>query len=290
MKLFGRKWAVQVGRERFEDIDMSFSVVKTSKPEPNTCDLTVYNLSAASRGTLAGTPLVPIPSSGGKKHQRKGIPVRIEAGYEDADSLIWSGDLRTVESTHDGADWVTALGSGDGEEAYQRSRVNLSFGREASIATVVTALAAALGLGPGNLPLYLPRLLLSATAAQITAHGIVISGSAADQLTYIAQSVGLEWSIQDGVIQFTERGLPTLGSALLISQLTGMVGEPSIDNEGVVTVKMLMLPNVVPGGVIVIASTNVVGNYRIEKATYEGDTSGQPWYITCECKPFGVGP
>ena len=28
------------------------------------------------------------------------------------------------------------------------------------------------------------------------------------------------------------------------------------------------------------------GNYRIEKATYEGDTSGQPWYIKVECKPY----
>jgi hypothetical protein len=138
----------------------------------------------------------------------------------------------------------------------------------------------------GNLPLYLPRLSLSPTLSQITMHGIVLSGSASDQLTYITHSVGLEWSIQNGVLQFTERGLPTIGQVVLVSPVTGMVDEPSMDNEGVLTVKMLMIPNVVPGSVIVVASERISGNYRIEKATYEGDTSGQPWYITVQAVPY----
>lgn len=287
MKLFGRKWSVQIDRTTFDDFDMSFSVVKTRKAEPNTCDLRIFNLSADERGALEGTPLVKLAAkSGPAKHQHKGIPVRITAGYEDADCVIWQGDLRTVQSKHDGTDWVTELGSGDGEEAYQRSRVNLSFGRGTPVATILTALASAIGLGTGNLPLYLPRLALSPTISQITMQGIALSGSAADQLTNITHSVGLEWSIQDGVLQFTERGLPTLGQVVLVSPLTGMVDEPTIDNEGVLTVTMLMIPNIVPASVIVVASQTVTGNFRIEKVTYEGDTSGQPWYATCECKPF----
>ncbi|HVJ27427.1 MAG TPA: hypothetical protein VM493_07775 [Vicinamibacterales bacterium] len=287
MKLFGRKWSVQIDRETFDDFDMAFNIVKTTKAEPNTCDLRLYNLNADARGALEGTPLVKIAAkSGPTKHQHKGIPVRISAGYEDADCVIWQGDLRTVQSKREGADWVTELGSGDGEGAYQRSRVNLSFNRGTPIATVLTALAKSIGLGVGNLPLYLPRLSLSPTLSQITMHGIVLSGSASDQLTYITHSVGLEWSIQNGVLQFTERGLPTIGQVVLVSPVTGMVDEPSMDNEGVLTVKMLMIPNVVPGSVIVVASERISGNYRIEKATYEGDTSGQPWYITVQAVPY----
>lgn len=287
MKLFGRKWAVQIDRTTFDDFDMSFTAVKTAKPEPNTCDLKLYNLSADERGALAGTPLVKVAAKKGPgKHQHKGIPVRITAGYEDADCVIWQGDLRTVQSTRSGPDWVTELGTGDGEQAYQRSRVNLSFGRGTPIATVFTRLATAVGLGVGNLPLYLARLALSPVVAQLTAHGIVLSGSASDLLTNLTHSVGLEWSIQDGVLQFSERGLPTVGQVVLVSPLTGMVGDPTVDNEGVLTVQMLMIPNIVPASVIVVASATVNGNYRIEKATYEGDSSGQPWYVTCECKPF----
>lgn len=287
MKLFGRKWSVQIDRTTFNDFAMSFSVVKTTKPEPNTCELSIFNLSGDARGALEGTPIVKIASkSGPAKHQHKGIPVRIDAGYEDADSVIWQGDLRTVESEKSGTEWVTKLGSGDGEEAFQRSRINLSFGRATQISVVVQALAKAMGVGVGNLPLYLTRLLASPAAAQIGAHGLSISGSAATHLTYITQSVGIEWSVQDGVLQFTERGLPVLGQVVLVSPSSGMVEEPSLDNEGVLTTKMLMIPNVVPGSVIVVQSARINGNYRIEKATYEGDSSGQPWYVTVEAKPF----
>jgi hypothetical protein len=287
MKLFGRKWSVQIDRTTFDDFDMSFSVVKTTKAEPNTCELVLYNLSDDARGALEGTPLIKIAAkSGPAKHQHKGIPVRISAGYEEADSVIWQGDLRTVESEKSGTEWVTKLGSGDGEQAFQRSRINLSFGRGTQILTVMQALAKALGIGVGNLPLYIPRLAASPTAAQMGAHGLSISGSAATHLTYITQSVGLEWSIQDGVLQVTERGLPVLGQVVLVSPSSGMVEEPSIDNEGVLTVKMLMIPNVVPGSVIVVQSARINGNFRIETATYEGDTSGQPWYITANCKSF----
>jgi hypothetical protein len=267
MKLFGRKWSVQIDRTTFNAFDMSFSVVKTTKPEPNTCELSLYNLSADARGELEGTPLVKIAAkTGPAKHQHKGIPVRIEAGYEESDSVVWQGDLRTVESQKHGPDWVTTLGSGEGEEAFQRSRINLSFGRGTQIATVIQALAKALGIGVGNLPLYLPRILSSPTAAQLGAHGLTIDGSASTQLT--------------------ERGLPVLGQVVLVSPSSGMVEEPSIDNEGVLTVKMLMIPNVVPGSVIVVASARINGNYRIEKATYEGDSFGNPWYITANAKSF----
>lgn len=287
MKLFGRAWSVQIDRTQLKDFDMSFSISRTSKPEPNTCELALYNLSDKQRAALEGTPLVKIAAkSGPVKHQHKGIPVRIEAGYEEADSVIWQGDLRTVESEHNGPDWVTKLGSGDGEEAFQRSRINMSFGRGTPIATVITALASALGLGVGNLPLYLPILSLNPTAALLAVQGVSLSGAVHQILTNIAQSVGLEWSIQDSALQFTKRGLPIVGKAVLASKATGMVGDPTIDNEGVCTVKMLMIPNVVPGSVLVVTGERVKGNFRIETATYEGDTSGQPWYITASCKKF----
>lgn len=286
MRLFGRKWSIQIDRTLFEGMDMTFSVVKTLKPEPNTCEIQLYNLSDAQRGALEGTPLVKRAKKGAGKRQHRGIPVRVSAGYEEADSIIWQGDLREVESSHNGADWITALGSGEGEEAYQRSRINLSFGKGTTIATVMRQLVGALGLGEGNLALFLPRLSTSAALAVISSQGIVLSGSGSEQLTQIANSVGLEWSIQEGTVQFTERGLPLPNQSVLVSSSSGMVGEPSIDQEGTVTVTMLMVPGVVPGSVVVVDSNRIKGNFRVQTATYEGDTSGTPWYIRVEGRPY----
>lgn len=280
-KLFGRVWSVQIDRTDFTGLDMSFSIHKTLKPHPNTCELKLFNLSDDARSALEKTPLVklPVKGKGAPKFQHEGIPVRITAGYEGNESLIWSGDLRTVESEHDGADWITTLTSGDGEQAYQKSRVNLSFGPGTPIVTVVKKLAAALGVGAGNVDVVLPLLAANPSLAALSAQGIVLSGSAAEQLTHITRSVGFEWSIQSGALQFVEHGEPAIGQVVLLSPATGLVGAPSVDQEQLLTAKMLMMPNVTPGSLLVLDSERHKGNYRIQTATYEGDTSGQPWYV-----------
>ena len=288
MRLFGRKWSVQIVRTDYTGLDMSFSVVKTTRPEPNTCELRLYNLSEASRAELEETPLVKIPAKGKgpAKHQHEGIPVRITAGYEEADSLIWSGDLRTVESTHVGSDWVTTLTSGDGEQAYHRARVNMSFGPGTPVSMVIKKLAENLGVGAGNVDLVAARLAMFPRVRDLADHGLVLSGSAAERLTAWCQSLGFEWSIQDGALQFVERGKPMIGRVVLLGKETGMVGTPSIDQEGLLTVQMLMIPGVLPGSVFVMNANRIQGNFRIETATYEGDTSGEPWTITVEAKRY----
>jgi hypothetical protein len=284
MRLFGRKWSVQIFRTDFSGLDMSFNVHKTTKPEPNECELRLYNMSPVHRAGLDAIPLVKLPQAkGAPKFQHEGIPVRITAGYEEADTLIWSGDLRTVESTHEGENWVTILTAGDGAEAYRKSRINQSFGPGTPIAMVITTLAKALGVGPGNVAFAAARISANASVATLASMGIVLSGSVAENLTALCNSGGLEWSIQSGVLQFTERGMPTLGKAVFLSSATGMIGSPSLDQEGTLNVQMFMIPGVQPGSLLVVASERIQGNFRVEAATYKGDTSGNPWTITAEC-------
>ncbi len=276
MKLFGRRWSITIDKLQITELDMNFHVKKSIKPEPNTCDLTVFNLNPKQRATLE--EIRP------KKKDLVGIPVKIEAGYEEAQSLIWLGDLRTVETTLDGSEWVTDLSSGDGEKAKKKARVAQSFGPGTSPDTVLRALAHAMGIGVGNLEFFAQKQLFDSLARQIASQGIVLSGSAAAHLTRWAESSDLEWSIQDGAIQFTDRGKPLPGQVVLLNAGSGLIGTPSVDNEGLLTVKMLMIPDVIPGSLLVLDSERIKGNYRIQKADYEGDTTGTPWYITAICE------
>jgi hypothetical protein len=275
-RLFGRRWTITIDTIQVTELDMSFRCKKTIKPDPNTCELTVYNLNAVNRAHLE--ELRP------KKDALVGIPVKIEAGYADAQSLIWLGDLRTVETKPDGSTWVTELSSGDGEKACKKARVSQSFGPATSPDTVLRALAHAMGIGVGNLEFFAQKQLFDSLARQITSQGLVISGSAAKHLTRWAKSSNLEWSIQDGALQFTDRGKPLPGKILLLNSETGLIGTPTVDNEGLLTVTMLMIPDVLPGSLLVLDSERIKGNYRIREAEYEGDTSGQPWYITAVCE------
>jgi hypothetical protein len=271
MKLFGRKWSIVVDRLNVSDLDMSFTVEKTLKPEPNTCELNIWNLNEEHRAQLES--LRP------KKNALVGIPVKIEAGYDAATSLIWLGDLRTVESVKIDADWLTTLGCGDGEKAIKNARVNLSFNVGARVDTVLRGLAKAMGVGLGNTELFAARLLLSSLGAQIASQGLVVSGSAADQLTAWCRTLGLEWSIQDGALMFLEFGEPLPTQVLLLSPSTGLIGSPTVDNEGQLTVTMLMIPGVMPGSFLVLNSDRIKGNYRVISTKHTGDTFGTPWYI-----------
>jgi hypothetical protein len=121
---------------------------------------------------------------------------------------------------------------------------------------------------------------------QLFPHGTVISGSAAQELTDFCKSAQLEWSIVDGALQILNLGKALSTKAIKLSEDTGMIGSPTVDADGLLTIKMLIIPDVRPGTLLVVDAERIKGNYRVEKATWEGDTSGGPWYITAVCKRY----
>lgn len=270
MQLFGRKWRVTVDRTEITDLDVAFAVERSVKPEPNTCELTIWNLNTEQRANLE--ELRP------KKDALVGIPVKIEAGYESATTLIWLGDLREIETRRDGPDWVTTLRSGDGEKAIEAARVNLSFSLGTNPAVALRALSKAMGVGPGNLEFFVQKLLLAGNPL-IGSQGLVFSGQASQQLTEWTRSLDMEWSVQDGALQFTERGKPVVGSAVLITTETGLIDQPTVDQDGIVYGTALMIPGLLPGALAVVKSKRVTGNYRLIQTRHYGDTAGSPWYV-----------
>jgi hypothetical protein len=145
----------------------------------------------------------------------------------------------------------------------------------------------ALGIGTGNLPKAL-NLLNTQGAAQLYANGAVIKGLAADHMTDLMRSAGLEWSIQDGQLQVLNVGQPLAGQAILISESSGMVGSPSVDTKGVLAFTTLMIPGIKPGIPVSVQTEtpNTSGGYRIISVEYKGDTMGQEWYCVCEAQKY----
>jgi hypothetical protein len=291
-ELFDRVCEITVNTLKVTDLRMAFRVEKTLKPIPNTCEIQIWNLTADQRAELeqmGGGGKVAKKSkliSHSAQLSTKGIPVKIEAGYKSSGtSQLYLGELRFAESQRDGPDWVTHLSSGDGLKAHKLARVTQSFGPRTSVDTALRAIVRALGVDEGNVSTTVAKLRLSG-AAKLFTQGAVISGSAAQQMTDWARSADLEWSIQDGAIQFLDRGKALETKALVISSDTGMIGSPSVDSEGMLTVQTLMIPDVRPGTLLVMKADQVQGNYRAEKVTWEGDTRGDPWYVTFEAKGF----
>src|SRR5690606_37996676 len=116
--------------------------------------------------------------------------------------------------------------------------------------------------------------------------GKVLSGAVARHLQDFARSADLEVSIQDGALQFIDRGKALAGTAIRLSEQTRLIESPSVDNEGILHAKMLMIPDVRPGALVTVEAARVKGNYRITKAVWSGDTAGAEWSIAIEAERY----
>jgi hypothetical protein len=291
-ELFDRAWAVTVGTSRTTKLDVKFHIVKTIKSEPNKCKLTVYNFNDEQRASIEelnpDTPAVSVRDKkkakiAARKKATHGIPVKIEAGYGTNLSLLWLGDLRTAKSEYNAPDWETEMESGDGEKVWQNARVSVSFGPSTPKATVFRAMVKALKIGEGNLAKIEKQMRIENA---LIPQGTVIAGPVSQQLSDWCRSADLEWSIQDGAIQFLDRGKALEERAIFIGQDSGMIKSPTVDIDGILTVEMLLVPDIRPGRLIVVESRRIKGNFRAERVTYTGDSSGNDWKVKIEARRY----
>lgn len=245
-----------------------FSVKKNLRKEANNVDLKIYNLNPTHRKTI---------------EQATQATVQIDAGYKAASHTIFLGDLRTHLTYRENADLVTQLACGDGEKAIQTSRINQSFRKGSTTAQIVQALVVALGVDPGNTSLAIAQL---APFGQLFSMGTVCSGSAAQELTRILSSVGFMWSIQNGKLQIISIKQAVAGTAVLLTPLNGLLDSPTVDKDGMLNCKTLLIPDVFPGRLCVVTSESLQGQYRIEETTHAGDTHGQGWGIDIKAKKY----
>lgn len=246
---------------------VTFKATKSLKPEPNTCEVKVFNLSPDQRASLT---------------TKKSPTVALTAGYADNLTSIFLGQAVHVEHERAGPDIITTVSTTDGGDKTQHARVNLSFGPRTKIDAVLRAVVKALGLKDGNTAKAAAELARG-LKADIFVHGVTISGNAASELTHLARSAGLEWSIQDEQLQFLNVGKPSANFAIVLDESL-LIGTPSISNKGIVKGTTFLQKDFLPGRQVQISHPFVKGAFRLEKCEYSGDTYAEDWYVNFEAK------
>lgn len=271
--LFRRVARVTVGEVQVEALRVQFRVVKTLRPEPNTAEVAISNLSPDTR----------------RKMLTSNVPVRIEAGYENAGEStvqqLFLGDMRFGGHTREGADWVTKLQAGDGEKTFRAAKINESFAKGVRKAKVLEAAAKAMKV---DFKAAVSKFKSAGFKAGMDefAKGLSLDGSAAKELTKLLEPAGYTWSIQDGELQVLAEK-ETVGDAIVLSPDTGLVGSPEADNsDGYVKVRSLLHPELRPGRRVSLESESFRGAYRIDRAEFRGDTHGADWYSELELVPL----
>ena len=262
---------ISVNTIEITQMRVQFKVEKSLGKDPNKAEVSISNLSAESRCKLSKT---------------KNGKFILQAGYVQGTGQLFIGDIRQVDHIQDGPSWYTRLTSGDGERSFRFARVKESFKAGTPVADVISKLATASGLATGNLSLALTGL----TTQYV--NGYTSFGSVARELTRVLNSVGLDWSIQDGELQFLRTDQDV---GLLIPDLTpdtGLIGSPEFNYDEkskgfLLKAKCLLQPRIKPGGRVHITSERYKGDVKVKKVVHTGDTHGQEWYSELEALPIG---
>lgn len=259
--------ATSTDRTIIRDLRVTFDIEKTLKKDPNSAEITVYNLAERTRF----------------RFQEKPLHVRLDAGYDGFLERVFSGDLRWAESRHEGVDWETRMQLGDGDRAVRFGHVSRSFKGGVTIRTALTEAAKEMGFTLPN------SVTASDTAGQYVS-GLSLHGNAGDELTRLLTPLGLAWSVQDGRLQILNERTTRPGEALLIAQDTGMIGTPEYgapEKKGkppVLTFRTLLKPALMPGGKVKLETTSINGVFRVERVRHSGDTHGEDWTSEVECR------
>lgn len=281
-ELSKRKLKLQVDDIEIEAITgslglrVAFDVQRDKESHPNQCSVSIWNLNPDHRKSLT---------------KQKEVTVSIEAGYEDTIQQIFFGTLRRATTSREPPDHVTKLELGDGQKEMAVATISKTFTKGTPVAKVLKDLAGTVGLGIGNVPQFLASAKLS--NGKILSQPLTVVGSVSEELPAFCRSLGLSFSIQSGAIQLLDLANPVLpGTATVISQGTGMIGEARLDidretKKPICVVRSLLQPQLVPGALFVVESENVSGSYAVRRSRHYGDTHTKDWYVDVEGVEIG---
>lgn len=246
-----RECYVRVGKANGLEINglrIIFDVSRSLESDPNTAEIHIYNLNNQTRDKIT------------KEFER----IELYCGYGSAE-LVYSGDIRSVSTYREGADLITVVFSGDGDEALKKSTVNKTMPASDNTAkTVVLELAKTFKLPIGDvsgldgLPGY--------------KRDLVLSGSTKSRLDMLAKRYDFQWSIQSGTFECTKRDA-TIGEVYSINPDSGLVGIPEVKEEGFIGFKCLLNPRILPGRIVEVTADTASGSSADSKertAKFEG--------------------
>ena len=240
------------------DLKIEFDVLKGITSTENPATIKIWNLSEKHRNAL------------GKELD----DIELEAGYmppsgSDNVGVIFKGQIRDVQHKREGADIVTYLTNGEGDKAFREATISKTYKAGTEVKTVVEDLYKELekeGIDRGEwkFPEDIPKFKRPYAAV----------GSAKDQFDLLSRGYNFYWSVQNGVCEIIP-GDGTIGTIVHITPNSGLIGTPTITDNGVKAVVMLN-PEIRPNRKVKIESQTLEmnsqgGEYRVSEARYSGD-------------------
>lgn len=242
------------GRVTPKELRVAFSVSKSISGSPNTFEIKLWNLSPGHRNSL------------GKEFDK----VTLEAGYVPPEGggnlgIIAKGRIRDVQHDRDGPDIITTVSCGDGDKAFRKATISKTIPKGTPIKDVVEELYKEMQKqdiekGEWKFPDDIRTLKRPYS----------MCGSCTRELDQLGRGNKFYWSIQNEAMEVIP-GDGSLSGTILINAQTGMIGAPSVTDNGI-KVKALLNPEARPNRQVRVESDfSGSGTYRISQLDFDGD-------------------
>lgn len=240
------------------ELRVAFQVSRGISGSPNTFDIRIWNLNRDHRNSI------------GREYES----VQLEVGYVPPEGggnvgVIAKGRIRDYQHDREGPDIITTVSCGDGDLAYRRATISKTIPKNTPLPEVVDELYKEMekqGISKGEMKF--PE------KTQTHKRPYSMCGSCTREMDTLGRSNGFYWSIQNETLEV----IPSDGylpGSIYISADTGMVGTPTITDNGV-KVNALINPDARPNRLMVVDSEVLEMNaqdntYRISQVDFDGD-------------------
>jgi hypothetical protein len=259
---------------------VEFDIDKGSISSPNKATIKVYNFSSLSR-----------------LNYQAGYQVQLQAGYFGLMSTIYIGDIpsgpKAVSSERRGAEIITTMECATAEKQLIYGFFDQSYPSGTPVSKIISDIANQFGLAIGS---------VTGLQNKVFNNGYTCSGTLKKNMDILLGDQDLEWAIHDNFLTIMPIVTANTSQAVFLSSgavnniplfvspiteqfsnvNTGLIGVPSQSN-GITTFKSLIIPGLVPGGLVKLLTEQISGYFKIRRAHYEGDTHGNKWQVTCDC-------
>ena len=243
-------------------LHINFALQRADLESQNTGKIEVWNLSPAHLSML----------------DQKNCCVALRAGYGNRLPLIFAGVVSYASTAKDGSDIKTEIEVNDSLIEIRNTYVSISYNGTVNWKTIMDDVAAKMGVAV--------TYSYNATFVDIP-NGFSFVGLARDVIHKGCQCCGLEWSIQNGVMQIKKPGDVMSREVYVISSKTGMIGIPvrvvvsqtEDTKENILgwDVEYLLNGAINVNDYVKVESNVVTGYFRVYSIEMSGDNLSGDW-------------
>ncbi|WP_444447903.1 hypothetical protein [Pseudomonas kurunegalensis] len=213
------------------------------------------------------------------------------------DVVLFSGDVKTVETRKSGTEYITQIQMGDGYATLKESNLKGYIPPGVTVGQALEQLRQ-------QIPNLSRGVFVGTNLNNPISSGWRISGKAKDVLKKFCEAHRLEYTINNGVMNVTSVNMPSSANkdmATYIGPDSGMIDVPFNAGPAPVSakgdkrqrprmqVKALLNPEVYPTQLIVVPVDGLDIVYRVADIRYSGEFNGNDWIMELSCTEIEPG-